>query len=599
MVSRRNLVTILLMMITVFFMFQFTQVIKVRGNQYDTNEYAKEVIQTADKEYVPSSEDDTIVFLGKTGTEVYDTVEEWCRYSKRNLKVYDNADIKDNLKGSHLILIDSNTTDIVKDQIKIMALSDYKIPIVFLNLPEVKKIRYEYKFREMLGITKVKDDEVEAKGFQAFGGFLLGGEAAYMPQKKEEEKYNDFDCNIPWYETGAGTKTYVVAMMDERRVKANDFPKLLWRNNYNGTFVFVVATDVINKDTGMGFLSAIDYSAYDYSLYPVVNAQNFVLSDYPVIANENDEKIEQIYSMDAMSLSRDITWPFYLSLSSRYKMKLTCFVNTGYNYPNAGEASRDYLSFYLQQVKEINGEFGRSLNLNEFDKEFGNKMAADEHFFEDLNDYHYSAAYINRLEDKAVNMIKEDGTLLRRIHTVVSQREDNDDLLGYLDDTVTIQKITNVADEYSYRKELRHRCMLTSIGYASTLVDMHKVLYPEKTSDEWQMFSKDVSSYIDTFWTRNDEFEYTAVSESDTRVRNFLNLDYNEERNGDTLVINLTGTDDAYFVLRTHDEDIVNVEGGDFTNLENNVFMIHAVSDTVTVNFSESKKVLKYDGLLK
>ena len=42
MVSRRNFISIILMMAVLFFMFQFSQVIKIRGNDYNINEYINE-----------------------------------------------------------------------------------------------------------------------------------------------------------------------------------------------------------------------------------------------------------------------------------------------------------------------------------------------------------------------------------------------------------------------------------------------------------------------------------------------------------------------------------------------------------------------------
>lgn len=599
MVSRRTLITIILMMLTIFFLFQFTQVIKVRNNQYDTNEYAKENILVAREKFVANTHCEQIIFLGKETGSAYKTVEEWCNYSKRFLKVYSNPTelSKENAAKAHLILIDSKTLDVGNYSDYLEELAASKTTMVFLNLPDVKKIKDYVALQSMLGITEIRKKYMDLEGIQVFEGFLLGGEAAYMPQNEAEKKYNDFEKTIPWYITGNGTQTYAVAMMSDASVVANDYPRIIWRNNYEGTYIYAVANDFINQDTGMGFLSAIDYSANDYVLYPVVNAQNMVISDYPVVSIENDARIKEIYSMDSQNLSRDIFWPEYVSISTRYNIKLTCFLNTGYETENINEPSDKLMEFYLQQLKEIDGEMGRSLDIDDF-KGFKEKMKYDANVLEKDSDYHYSASYAYKLNDEITNAIENNESSLHRIHTVVSTRDKNAELLSYLNNSVTFQGITNVADEYSYRNELKQRCMLTSIGYSTTLIDMHKVLFPEEVEDEWQYFSKDVASNINTYWAKNREFDYTAVSESDTRVREFLNLKYTYEREDNVITVRTEKTDESYFVLRTHGEKISEATNAHVECIEEDAYLIHVYGFESKIYLDDSDEIFKYDGLL-
>ena len=599
MVSRRTLITIILMMLTIFFLFQFTQVIKVRNNQYDTNEYAKENILVAREKFVANTHCEQIVFLGKETGTAYKTVEEWCNYSKRYLKVYSNPTelSKENAAKAHLILIDSKTLDVGNYSDYLEELAASKTTMVFLNLPDVKKIKDYAALQSMLGITEIRKKYMDLEGIQVFEGFLLGGEAAYMPQNEAEKKYNDFEKTIPWYITGNGTQTYAVAMMSDASVVANDYPRIIWRNNYEGTYIYAVANDFINQDTGLGFLSAIDYSANDYVLYPVVNAQNMVISDYPVVSSENDARIKEIYSMDSQNLSRDIFWPEYVSISTRYNIKLTCFLNTGYETENINEPSDKLMEFYLQQLKEIDGEMGRSLDIDDF-KGFKEKMKYDANVLEKGSDYHYSASYAYKLNDEITKTIENNESSLHRIHTVVSTRDKNAELLSYLNNSVTFQGITNVADEYSYRNELKQRCMLTSIGYSTTLIDMHKVLFPEEIEDEWQYFSKDVASNINTYWAKNREFDYTAVSESDTRVREFLNLKYTYEREDNVITVRTEKTDESYFVLRTHGEKISEATNAHVECIEEDAYLIHVYGFESKIYLDDSDEIFKYDGLL-
>lgn len=599
MVSRRNLITIILMMMTIFFMFQFTQVIKVRNNQYDTNLYAKESVLVEKEKFDADAACEWVVYFGKTDTEAYESVKEWCGYSKKYLKTFSDLDDADvlTLKRARLIVIDAKASDCINKGKTLEKMAEYETPMVFFDLPDAEKIATSARLRRLFGIKKTVMPEVEAKGFQVFKGFLLGGEAAYMPQKEEEEKYNDFDCMVPWFKLGSGTKTYAVAMMDEDEVKANDFPNLIWSHNYKGNLIYVVAFDLINRDTGMGFLSAIDYSANEYSLYPVVNAQNMVLSDFPVITEENTDKINELYSMNSMSLCRDITWPVFISISRRYNLKLTCFTNTGFS-ENAGKQNEEYLNFYLQQLKEIDGEMGRSLNTESDD--LSEKIKNDGKFFNGKeNGYSYSAAYIPEMTGDSRGILKENAFGLLGVHTIAGKNTENADIISYLNDTITYQGITNVADEYTYSKELKYRCMLTAIGYSNILIDMHKVGFPESKDDEWQNFSRKISSNIHTFWTGNKEFDFTALSESDTRAREFLNLKYDYEKTGDSLVLNTSNVDEAYFVLRTHGEKITSIEGGEYSFMEEGAYLIHATAPRTVIGLGKSDRIFEYDGLLR
>ena len=503
----------------------------------------------------------------------------------------------ENAKAAHLILIDSRTFNVGDNADYLYDLATCNTTMVFINLPDVKKFKNMYAIRDMLGITEIRQEYVNADGFQVFDGFLLGGEAAYLPQNEEEKKYNDFAEAVPWYLTGKGTQTYAVAMMENPSIDANDYPRIIWRNNFEGTYVYAVANELINSDTGMGFLSAIDYSANDYLLYPVVNAQNMVVSDYPVVAAENDERIKEIYSMDSKNLSRDIFWPEYVSIATRYNIKLTCFLNTGYETENIKEPSDDLMLFYLQQLKEVDGEMGRSLEIDDYSK-FKDKMKYDRDYLEKDNDYHYSASYAYKLNDEIKDAFHNNDSSLRRIHTVVSTRERNQALLSYLDETVTFQGITNVADEYSYKKELKQRCMLTALGYSTTLIDMHKVLFPVEVTDEWQFFSEDVSSNIKTYWAKNREFDYTAVSESDTRVREFLNLKYTYEREDNVITIKTEKTDESFFVLRTHGEKVSEASNAHVDCIEEDAYLIHMYGYESKIYLDDSDEIFKYNGLL-
>lgn len=258
MVSRRNLATIFLMMLTIFFMFQFTQMVKFRNSRFDTNEYATTPTQTAAGQYYASMSDGYVIYIGDSSTSQYKAVEKWCNNTKVYLvnKTSLNAAGQTILEEAEMIFVDGQI-DGADDPDKLEVITECNTPVVFVRMPDFDAIKSSRKMRKILGIRKAKGEEIKALGLQFFDGFLIGGEAAYLPQKPEEEKYNDLELTSPWYETGAGTEAYAVGMLDETEYKAEDFPRIIWRNTYNGTYVFAVSTDIINEEFGPGIISSL------------------------------------------------------------------------------------------------------------------------------------------------------------------------------------------------------------------------------------------------------------------------------------------------------------------------------------------------------
>ena len=88
MLSKRDYFSIFLMMITLLFIFQFSQVMKARGNNYDVNEHVTEVdLKASDVEV--SHADSCVWFIGDIEGSVGDSVRQWCTYTRQELKVFD------------------------------------------------------------------------------------------------------------------------------------------------------------------------------------------------------------------------------------------------------------------------------------------------------------------------------------------------------------------------------------------------------------------------------------------------------------------------------------------------------------------------------
>ena len=96
MVSRRNFITITLIMLVLLFLFQAPEVIRERMYDYGSNAYAKTQETTFDRQSVVSvTKKDVkqsgryIVFIGDLDDHATGSaVRQWCAYSKRDIRVF-------------------------------------------------------------------------------------------------------------------------------------------------------------------------------------------------------------------------------------------------------------------------------------------------------------------------------------------------------------------------------------------------------------------------------------------------------------------------------------------------------------------------------
>ncbi len=85
-------------------------------------------------------------------------------------------------------------------------------------------------------------------------------------------------------------------------------------------------------------------------------------------------------------------------------------------------------------------------------------------------------------------------------------------------------------------------------------------------------------------WKSFRAFDGTSVSECDGRIRNFLSLDYEVLRNGDVLSLRVNnGEQSAWFILRTNDESIEHVDGGEWEKIDKNAYLIKVEEENAEI----------------
>lgn len=597
MVSRRKFFSIAIMMFVLLFLFQFSMVLRDRQNTYDVNsnlapkqndgknvwkneELDPASVGTTDRRYV--------LFVGDSSSDMAEAVSRWCTYVKWDISKCSSMEkFKENDKNLPGMLILESEKYALDDNLKkIEELEQKGVIIVFGCLEDPKNIEKNQELQDFLGIYKIVSKKTELTGAKLFEGLLLGGEVIYeTPEDKDERDRQDLQLNVPWYQVGSGTKTYMVGLLDQSKqketVENEELPTLIWRNGIRNGSIFCVVGDYMKDSTALGLLDGMVAEASSYYIYPVVNAQNLSMINFPVFADENNEQMMELYSQSITGMARDIMWPSLISIVEKGGLKMSCFMQPQTNYEDGIEPTSKDLVFYLKQMKEQNAEAGLFLQYKNAES-LRDKLNQDAEFFRKADSsYKYGAAYT---EEKDLDTVKAlmNTELMKNVSTLVCEYTEDEPVISYCTDSVTLQSVTSDGMNYTYSDDIRMRSVQSSLGYTNVMLNMQKIFWPERKKDRWQIMQKRFSSNLLTYWKKFTGFDSTTLSESNTRTRTFLNLDFSETRTDDEIILK-TSESGSWFILRTHGEEIEEIEGGTQKKLEDNVYLIQAQDTTVKI----------------
>ena len=601
MVSKRKFFSIATMMFVLFFLFQFSMVLRDSRNTYDVNSSLTEKKTDGENQWTPSDSvtgsDSSVVFVGNEDGDMGTAVSRWCTYAKRKLiscksvRTYKSDD--KNLP--EMMILESEKYADGDNLTTLETLEKKGVIIVFGCLENAKNIRNNKALMKFLGIQKVVAEETHLAGVKLFEGLLLGGEVTYNTSKdKEEKKRQDLELDVPWYQVGSGTKTYMVGLLDEKtgkNVENEDLPTIIWRNGIDYGSVFAVVGDYMKDSTALGLLDGMRAEALQYTIYPIVNAQNLSMVNFPVFADENNTEMLKLYSKSVTGIARDIMWPALISVVEKSDMKMTCFIQPQADYTDDIEPKSGNLEFYLKQMKEQSAEAGISLEYQKLDKA-EDKVTKDTEFFEnEKTDYRFGAAFAKEKDMKGI-LKDTDSGLLGDVGTLVCDYTENQPVVSYYSDSVTLQTVTSDGMNYAYSDDIRMRSIQTALGYTNVMLDMYDIFWPQEKTDRWEVMQKRFSSNLLTYWKNFRDFDSTTLSESNARIRTFLNLAYSQSREDNTITLQ-TSEVGSWFSLRTHGEEIDEIDGGSQTEIEADAYLICAEDTTVKIRLKEQE--LYYD----
>lgn len=595
MLSKRNFLMMFIMIIVVLALFLSSVVLKEYYNDYDVNHMANtEIIEKNDN----FTSDGQILCFGEDDNGYTSVIEEWSGYRKKEFMVFSSLDSAGEIIGKAdsektYLLIDGKLLESNTEKYAIM-LTEYVKKggtLIFYRLPSYETISESYSLQELLGIQRLRAKSVKLLEIRLYSGFLLGGETHYSFDEASNPDLADMESEIPWYDISARTKTYMVGFISEKEKKSlginnEDMPAIIWRSNMDKGSVFAVNGDYI-KTAGMGILDAMLYETNDYSIYPVVNAQNLFIAGFPDLTNENQNLMAEVYGMTTEQFCRDILWPSFVAAANKGNWKITSFISVKHKDSTKTKPKIDNLIDYLKYFNEETTEAGVSLGrINSND--IRSSVKSEKKELEKLNlNYLFASGFVRQENRNSLSdLINSDGNLdyFKDICTVVCEYDSEEKILYWLTDKITCQTATTDAYKHSYLDSLRLKSIETALGYSGVQVDIYRVLNPNTEKDQWQNLADKMAANIDTYWKPFSAFDKTTVSQSDVRVRNFLNGNVTSVRNKDVVSVNTDNFEGStYLLLRTHCEEISEMTGGSYKQVEEDTYLLTLTKDSAKI----------------
>ena len=598
MLSRRNFVMMMTMIGVVLTLFLSSAVLKEYWNDYHVNHMAEETPLLPRAEQTPAADALRVVYIGGEENGYLRVMEEWAGYRKYAFHAFSSLE-----RASHLLsapqknaclLIDGQ---LLQPQAESTAtlLSNYVEKggvVVFYRLPSYRTIEESVPLQTLLGIQKLRGESVRLAEIRLFSGFLLGGETHYVFDDASDPALADMERDIPWYDISSRTKTYMAGFLTEEEKSAmgltnEDFPAILWRSNLGAGSVFAVNGSYLQGEAALGLLDAMVYEANDYALYAVVNAQNLCFAGFPSLTVENEARMQQVYGMTTQQFCRDILWPSFVSSAEKGNWKITSFLSLKQKGTSPNEPKQSDLIEYLKFFNEQSAEAGITLGRME-DTGVSSSVKEENAILEDWGiTYQFTGGYVRAENKPYLSALTDRQGRMRYfsdMRTVVGAYEPDQPILSWLTDEITLQAATADAYTYSFMDSLRLKSLETALGYSNVQADVYRTLWPESPEDQWENLAEKLSSHIDTYWKPFAAFDKTTISQSDGRVRNFLNGRVESWRSGDTLSIRTAAFEkDAYLLLRTHGEQIDSMTGGTWKRVEEDTYLLHLTEGEAAV----------------
>ncbi len=599
MISRSNYIAITMIMCVVLLMFQLTgiseNVLMSSGENIFGEEAAEKSLISLEKHRNESRTDrlsltadeagrDTVGLVGDEGKACLDIGRAWCQAQIRSFCYYgDLAEAAADEDGAGFLIVDGTSLAGEQDVRALDKLSEQGRHVAVSGLPAFGSAKSGEELMDRLGIYGIAEERVSTDALRLFAGLLPGGETTYT----------DYKRTIPWVKLGDSVKAFAVAKPeghDAAETENEDLPAVIWRYTPDRGNVYVVNGDYLETQPGAGLLTGFAADADEICIYPTANAQISVVENYPILADENPEVMENEYGQASSVVFRDILWSSVVAVSYDTGDALTVTASPRLDYTEQGEINESLLDFYYEQMTKETGEIGLS-GYQVSDVPLSEKLEEDLVVFgKELPDYKIYTFQAGGLDESEYEHLVGEGRLLEDVNTVLTDYDGDsrEPFFSCLDNGVLKLPVYMDSRVMEGEDDFRSRCLQTAYGYYGTAIDTSKVVYPESDEDHWNIISNEWSKNYRPYRTPFEVFEKTTATEADRRVRNYLALDYETRIGEDTVEITADSPDgESYYVMHVNGRTVGDITGGTCEEIEPGWYLVTVEDETARISLEE------------
>lgn len=551
-------------------------------NEYDTeeNRWQGTTLQTSRAESVG-----TVAYFGNDAS-MEQVVANWCYYRHYDFQTEVEEDI------SYTLAVVDGASLTEENLPQVFALADAGVPLVFGSTPSVSLLQESHELAELLGITNIQMAKVTLEGMTLYEDFLVGGKVIYqvteadLKNDENAEEQQDLNLNIPWFILNSGSKVYMDGILPEgyEDLDAAYKPPVIWRYRTGEHTVFVVNNDFMDSDIGLGMLTAMEGELSEFYVYPVVNAQSMVATNYPTFSNENTTKLHEIYSRDSDAVLRDLVWPGIAAVAAHNQSYPSICLTAKLNYNVKNYPDGEMLKYYLQLLRELHGEAGISM-VPKAGTTLEEKLVFDKNFYDAFVDqYAFLFAYAKNLSaEDAISALEQAG--FTDVKTILRDYDSSNHLIGMSDGRMILQ-ISNEGSSHTYSEDLKTKSYQTLLGYSVIGQDFSQIIYPQSKQDQWEKVFDRFSRYTNTYWQNYDYYDELTLTETAQRCNRYLQLEYEVEQQGEKLVIHSNASKDApaYFILQTGARTIHKTRGCEYQDINDGRYLITVTDATAEID---------------
>lgn len=464
-------------------------------------------------------------------------------YTKENYSI--QSDITGTLLFENIeTIILSKSIYTEEEKSEITALISKGVDLIFTKLPDEIQLNTEWG-KTTFGVVK-DNGNVTYKGLRFISNFFIGDMLELV----------NYPVAFRDVELVQGCKVYAYSLMDyyskdyeeevpEPEIGLNEnMPPLIWRHVKGESEIFIINGDFMEKAVSPGIINSVISKLNDIYIYPVVGGKSIYFLGIPYTSNENTEKMQELYSRDALGVQQDLIFPGIVHLVSKYNL-FPCYYTSDLDEFLKSSEDKD-ISYYMKELTKQTATLG---------------------YINDNQDF------ITYRENKT------EFTVLKQWNSDFLFSNGDNDLfnLPLIEDSISL----------SESDILMSKGVTSSYGYMSNIVDLRGIVYPDDEKENWVSLQKDLSTMLSY---QNEQFGYLDNLNTEDTIKRLLiyilsepKITYSENR---IRVFTENFYGEAHFIIRTRNE-ILEVVGGTYEKIGEEEYMIYQQEEAMTIIYKE------------